>query len=42
VRGEVAGLRLAGADLPERDRDAVADEARSYFDLARGYTRQSE
>jgi uncharacterized protein len=37
VRGEVAGLRLAGSDLPERERDALADEARSYFDLARSY-----
>jgi aminoglycoside phosphotransferase family enzyme len=40
VRGEVAGLRLAGSDLPECDRDAVADEARSYFGLARASMRQ--
>jgi aminoglycoside phosphotransferase family enzyme len=40
VRGEVAGLRLAGADLPERDRDAVAADARSYFGLAREYIRE--
>jgi len=42
VRGEVAGLRLAGADLPERERDALANEARSYFDLALAYTCQPQ
>jgi aminoglycoside phosphotransferase family enzyme len=40
VRGEVAGLRLAEADVPERERDALADEARSYFELARAYLRR--
>jgi aminoglycoside phosphotransferase family enzyme len=42
VRGEVAGLRLAGADLPERERDTLVDEARAYFDLAHDYLRRPE
>jgi uncharacterized protein len=42
VRGEVAGLRLAEADVPERERDALIEEARSYFDLARAYTHRPE
>jgi aminoglycoside phosphotransferase family enzyme len=38
VRGKVAGLRLAEADLTPAETDASMDGARAYFDLARSYT----
>ena len=37
VRGKVAGLRLAEADVSNDEHDGLVREARSYFDLAAGY-----
>jgi uncharacterized protein len=41
VRGKVAALRMTEADVSEREHNELTGEARSYFDLAHGYARQS-
>jgi uncharacterized protein len=40
VRGKVTALRLGEADISERERTELTNDARSYFDLAHGYTRR--